>query len=423
MSRHPIDHVLRSLGGVVWYGPALHIGGYGNATRAYLRALLRLGHRVRVRDVSLDHSALLDPGALDVVRSAQAAAVGLRPVEIFHTDPRSYATSGVATPAARVGVSVFETMSLPESWRAPLHEMDAVWVPTELHRAIYAQAGVRPERIHVVPFAVDTDFFAPRQTPVNPRFRFVYASVWDQRKAIDVLARAFVDAFPAHEPVELVIQTSIPEMNGDQAQREALARLESAVGRLPAGERRIEVRTRPLSQPELRDLYATADLYISSDRNNIWTLPCIETLAMGRPCASADYARATAWLADDNPLFLRCEDRLADTEPELARLRPLYAGQQWASLRDGELVRAMRWAVSHPQELARLAEEGRRYVLTTHSVDAVAPKLAAALEALDLRRAHLRPRRVVPQLLGVDTTAPAPVRRALLGKVKTFLQR
>lgn len=410
--------------GVVWYGPVLHVGGYGNATRAYLKALTRLGLRTQAVNINLDHTPLLDPGAVELVRALMNVDAGARPIEIIHGEPTAYPRLGTPLPAARIGATVFETMSIPADWVAPLNGMDAVWVPTEFHRRTFSEAGVEPSKIRVVPFAIDTDFFAPRPRPAGGPFRFLYASIWDFRKGIDLLARAFVQEFQRGEDVELVIQTSIPELHGDDAQHEALARLRDAIGEEVGGTPRIDIRTRTLSQPELRDLYATCDLYISTDRNNIWTLPCIEVLSMGRPCATTDYARATSFLDDDNPLLIRCSDHLLETDPELARLRPLYRGQRWADFTLDEVRRAMRFAYNEREGLSELTERGRAYVLDHHSVAAVSRPLSRALDTTP-RRAHVRMERVVPTLLGYNTPARSR-RRAfarLLGGARRAITR
>ena len=398
---------LSSSTGVAWYGPTLHLGGYGNATRAYLRTLLRLGLPVRAVSISGDHSALVDDGSIDVVRALEHGDAGHRPIEIVHFDPGVCGTLGSLMPAARVCATVFETMSIPPSWVRPLLDVDAVWVPTEFHRETYARAGIPRDKIAVVPFAIDTDFFSARAPAQNERFRFVYASVWHPRKGVDVLLRAFIEEFSVDEPVELIVQASIPDKSGKEAQLEALARVEATIGAAvtSGGKRRVEIRTTPLKHSELPELYASSDLYISTDRNNIWTLPCPESLSMGRPCATTDYARATGWLADDNPLLIRCNEELADSDDELLRLRPIYAGQKWATYSPSEVRRVMRWAFSHPADLAALARSGREYVLKTHSIDAVAGALERAIERLPLRH-RVRVKPAVARALRIDATQP-----------------
>lgn len=412
-SETPISKLLRRAmalrTGVAWYGPLRHIGGYGNATRAYLAALARAGVAVHAVDIGLDHAALLPAAEAAALAAMTRASCGPRPIEVLHTQPPAYPQLGRPFPVARVAVHVFETLSLPLDWVIPLNAMDAIWLPSEHHRRCYVAAGVDADKIRVVPYAIDTGFFRPQpKTTAKRAFRFGYASVWDARKGVDLLIRAFVDEFSADEDVELVIQTSIPDVGGDDAHREALRRLAAAAPADP----RVIVQTTPLDQRALRDFYGDLDVYVSTDRHVNWTLPCMEALAMGVPCATPDYAREVRWL-DDNPLQIRCAPALADTDPALLRLRSLYSGQRWPTYDVSDVRRVLRWAFTERAALARLAESGRAFVEQHHGIDVIARALRAALDAVPIRRPRLRRSRLEATWRGEETLSGASIRRRL----------
>ena len=56
---------------------------------------------------------------------------------------------------------------LPAGWEDRCNTLDEVWVPTEFHRRIFETAGVRSEKLFVLPEPVDTDLFTPDATPLD----------------------------------------------------------------------------------------------------------------------------------------------------------------------------------------------------------------------------------------------------------------
>ena len=51
----------------------------------------------------------------------------------------------------RIGRPMFETTSLPAGWVPQCAFMDELWVPTQWGRDVFAQAGVPPAKLHVLP--------------------------------------------------------------------------------------------------------------------------------------------------------------------------------------------------------------------------------------------------------------------------------
>ncbi len=59
-------------------------------------------------------------------------------------------------------IQPWEFGSLPRDWQAGLqHDVDEVWVPSAFIREMYLDAGVEPDRVHVVPNGVDLEAFRP----------------------------------------------------------------------------------------------------------------------------------------------------------------------------------------------------------------------------------------------------------------------
>jgi len=91
---------------------------------------------------------------------------GVKLVRLLHHDPGRYSAFGGLTETARhtVGRSMYETDSVPAHWVELCNDenlVDEVWVPSRFNALTFAQAGIAPERLKVLPEPVDTALFSP----------------------------------------------------------------------------------------------------------------------------------------------------------------------------------------------------------------------------------------------------------------------
>ena len=111
--------------------------------------------------------------------------------------------------AARVGWSMLEVTGLPQTWVDGCNSMDEVWVPSTFNVETFRPGGVRVP-IRVMPLGVDIDYFHPGITGYRPSTRFTFLSVfeWGERKAPEVLLRAFAEEFKETEDVLLLLSVA-----------------------------------------------------------------------------------------------------------------------------------------------------------------------------------------------------------------------
>jgi len=172
--------------------------------------------------------------------------------------------------------------------------MDEVWVPSEFNRETFSKSGVKREKLRVVPYSVDIQYFQPiterYSIPRLKKFSFLYVSFWDWRKGFDLLLEAYLQEFTDRDDVSLLIRTNDPDRKAPKSSQELrqilLSSIDPSVGLTRKNLPHFEILTEPLSQDDLRRLYNTCDLYISTDRANGWGMPCMEVMAMGKPAAT-----------------------------------------------------------------------------------------------------------------------------------------
>lgn len=378
----------RSVSGVVWVGPAYHRGGYGAVTRNYVSGLAQIGFPVRLVPVGPRH-AEIDSEVAQRLRSLERAPVGSSPALVINSTPEMFRIAPKLGFVRRIGCTIFETDGLPANWANLCNTMDEVWVPSRFNVETFAGAGVDEEKLAAIPYGIDVAAYepSPKQHSDGP-FTFLYICEFNWRKGLDLLLESFINEFNPGE-ARLVMRVFSDNYQGVAANEVERVLYEAVDGRLerPVGQRpEVTVMTQALSAADLKRLYQTGDLYISTDRANGWGVPCQEAMALGIPAATIDWGGCTEFMREDNSVLIHPADELEPVDPRLQRAASyLYAGQRWARVEAAEVRRAMRWALENPAALARLARAGQRHVREELNLEVVARRMVDRLHALEPR--------------------------------------
>jgi glycosyltransferase involved in cell wall biosynthesis len=376
----------RGASGVVWMGPAYDRGGYGAVTRNYLLGLARIGFPVKLLPYGPRHAEIDDDVASEL-RSLERAPVGSSPALVVHGTPDSF---GFAPPfgfVRRIGCTIFETDGLPRHWIAPCNSMDEVWVPSHFNIDTFTRAGVDAAKLATIPYGIDTSQYTPSETARDERpFTFLYVCSFTWRKGLDLLLESFLNEFQRGEArlVMRVYSEGYEGVAGDEVERVLYEAVDGRIEKTAEERPEVKVITQTQSSAELKRLYESADLYISTDRANGWGVPCQEAMALGVPAATIDWSGSTEFMHEDNSVLIHPEDELVPVDPRLADAVPeLYADQRWARVEPTEVRRAMRWALENPVQLAAIARAGQQHVRSALGLEDVARCAVDRLSTLE----------------------------------------
>ena len=183
--------------------------------------------------------------------------------------------------------------------------------------ATLVENGVPAERIRVVPYGVDLDFFRPPPAPPGGPLRVLFVGQMTQRKGLRYLLEAWRRL--ALPDAELVLAGRGP------ADRELLARYDGLF-RAETG----------VSAGRLRELYRTSHLFCMPSLAEGFGLVYLEALACGTPVIGTPNTGAADLLRDGRGGFL-------------------------VPIRDAEaLAERLLWCHGHRAELAEMRLEARR---------------------------------------------------------------
>jgi GT2 family glycosyltransferase len=260
--------------------------------------------------------------------------------DVFHRNTGDY----------KIGYTMLETDHIPGQWVAEANRMDEVWVPSTFNLETFQRSGVtRP--IHVIPLGIDPDYFNPAITShrIGDMFTFLSVFEWGERKAPEVLLKAFSDEFRRDEDAVLVCKTSNADGTVDVAAQVRGLNLR------PDGGRIIFSLNEIIPTYQLAALYRSADCFVLPTRGEGWGMPILEAMACGLPVIATDWSSHRDFMNGENAYPL-CVEGLVPAEAKC----PYYKGFKWAQPSYEHLRALLRHVYEHRDEARARGERASR---------------------------------------------------------------
>jgi glycosyltransferase involved in cell wall biosynthesis len=331
---------------ICWHSTFSRPHGYAMISRALVLALEEAGVRVSYSYLygpgtvfPVNEEKVLDDDRLNTIK--QHRPRGDCPHIVFgQGDAFEYIEQGVVRPKYRIGYTMLETSGLPSEWVRQANQMDEVWTPSPFNAWTFRRSGVT-QPICIMPLGVDTDRFNPQVQGYRNSDVFTFLSIfeWGERKAPEVMFRAFNQAFRRDEPVVLVCKYD----NYDDAV-EVILQID-AQELDPDGGQIIFVANQRVPYHDLANLYRSADCFVLTTRGEGWGMPILEAMACGLPVIATYWSAQQTFMTDSNSYPLQ----VGKLAPAVAKC-PYYEGFKWAEPDTGHLKRLLRHVYENPEE-------------------------------------------------------------------------
>lgn len=357
---------------VVWIGPVAEPSGYGEASRNYLKQLVKHkniqlklvnkyfwgGNRLDLGDEQELFEELSD---IECLRH-------LKTLAIFHVTPDHYCV--IKQVQKQVCLTTFETDLLPNYWLMPIRSMDEVWTYTKFNKDTFREAGINNE-IRIIPHGVDVNRFDKEKGVLKEikqltKERYVFGSMfdWHSRKNPEVLVEAFLRSFAGHysDKVCLVLKTFYSHVeDGDAFIKEEIDKIRLKLGdnkKLP----KIYLLSSILDAVDMPKFYNSLDCYVSPSRGEGWGLPFSEAMASGLPVIATNWSGNTEFMNYENSFLLPY--KLVFVKEEEAKHHPYFKDQKWADVKMEDLMSMMMHVYTHKEEADKKGEKAKKDMIS-----------------------------------------------------------
>jgi ADP-heptose:LPS heptosyltransferase/2-polyprenyl-3-methyl-5-hydroxy-6-metoxy-1,4-benzoquinol methylase len=384
---------------LTYYGYVFDASGYGRAARAYIHALTRVGVAVTVVDLGSRPRQVQD----DLVASLLGPPTD-SDLHLFHGIPAQWAR--LAFPRRNtIGMTVWETDTLPGQWRNALNHTLDVWVPSRFNVECFRAGLERPvfQLPHPVHEPATTGADAPQDVQdwlgvADDTFVFYSIFEWQERKNPEGLLEAFLRAFPHADGPVLVLKTN------PGARAVAQETLDGVRGRLDSSAR-VLLRCEAWSDAQITGLHARGNCYVSLHLGEGWGYPVFDAAARGVPVIATAYSGPLDFLGTDHP-------GLVPWDPVAVRQPYVYyaARMKWAQPRLDAAIDRLRWTYEHQQDAQRCARDVQARIQQTYALEAIGHAAKERLLEVLCRVNPRRAQRLRARLLGhaLEPTKPIP---------------
>ncbi len=360
--------------GMSWHSVVDGKSGYAVSAKNFMLALENQNVDVRYRyvygkntPIPYEESGVSGDYRINVMRKRKFLKnypqVVYGVADVFHKNSGKY----------KIGYTMLETTGIPSSWVEQCNRMDEIWVPSSFNVKTFCDSGVKVP-MHVVPLGIDPGYYNRKIISYKKHNRYTFLTVfeWGERKAPEVLLKAYSKAFTAKDDVVLLCKVN----NNDSS-----IHVENEIRKLglPAdGPEIIFLYNTAFDDYDMPTLYRSADCFVTATRGEGWGMPILEAMACGLPAIATNWSAQTDFLNEKTGYPVEVE-KLIDAKAKCA----YYEGFKWAQASEEHLIQRMRYVYEHREEAAALGQTASDFVRREFSWDRAAQKMVERLREIE----------------------------------------
>jgi GT2 family glycosyltransferase len=276
----------------------------------------------------------------------------------------------------RIAHTTGESTKLHSEWTHQLNNVDQVLTTSTFFKQVLIDSGVKTQ-IDVLPNAIDQRFFNENisllPTQGKRGFNFISDFFFGERKAPNILVKAFAQEFSEEEDVTLTLHS--PSMPHNLFQQKMTC--EQWVNNLCNGKSHAPIlyTSGYFHDAVFPSILKNYDVMVLTTRGEGFGLPIVEAGALGIPSIVTNYSGVTDFLTYGGGFPL--DYKLVDIPLQILPYFKNYIGGQWAEPNIDHLQYLMRYAFEHPDEVKAngvLSKESARNY-SPHEIGKIAKNL------------------------------------------------
>uniref|UniRef100_A0A7C3WWW0 Glycosyltransferase n=1 Tax=Dictyoglomus turgidum TaxID=513050 RepID=A0A7C3WWW0_9BACT len=255
----------------------------------------------------------------------------------------------------RIAHTTGESTRVPKQWVEQLNNVDKVFTTSTFFRNVLLECGVKTP-IFVLPNSVDTSLFKKEGSRLNidglKGLNFVSVFHFGERKAPEILVKAFCNAFTKNDDVTLTIHALSMKFVLEQKGMSIVDWINSIV---PFENRpSILVTTNYISDKLMPNFLRNFDVFVLPTRAEGFGLPFIEAGALGIPSIATGYSGLLDYVGEENGWLI--DYKLVDIPLQYLPYFHNYIGGQWAEPSVDHLTEIFRHLYNNREEIKKKGE-------------------------------------------------------------------
>jgi len=301
---------------VWWSGPANDAGGYGKMNRESVEGLHKKGAKVQL-DLFRIPDMRCSVGITPSLQTMMKNKVSENAPSVWAVmPPRGYFRAG-----KKILYTMMETGELPDTFADKCVYADEVWLPSKFNMEVF-QRGFekRGEKVNLVymPLGIDPNLYKPIRITAEQRQKFdhiktkdfVFMSLfgWSLRKGVDVLFKAYLEAFSGDDNVTLLIVSRKDGSSSAEKNKEIHEQIAKYIKRWnPTNPPHVVHVGEAMEESLLPLLYNMSHCFLLPTRGEGFNLPLAEAGACEIPVIATRCGGQLDFLNDDNSFLIDIE--------------------------------------------------------------------------------------------------------------------
>ncbi len=345
---------------VRWIGPCEDTSGYASATRGYLNALVDNEEvDLSITPITFEAKHVGHGSSHKRIKDKYNKPLAHK-IQVSHATPENYnKIKGMGK--YNVCYVAWECSLLPSDWVPLINQMDEVWVPSGWNREVFHNSGVT-KPVYVIPHVIKMPDLSDMKTVDMgvPDDTFVFYSIfqWINRKAPDVLLKAYLTEFKASEKVCLALKTyrlndSAPEQ---QIVKQDIANIKTSLNLKEYPQLRFFGSILPAEN--MKGFYNRGDCFVLPSRGEGFSITHATAMSYGKPVIGPSYGGSLDFMDEENSYLVRCHE-----SPVSGMIFPNYCGHMnWGEPEVGHLKEIMRRVFENREEAAEKGKRARSFI-------------------------------------------------------------
>lgn len=291
-------------------------------------------------------------------------------------------------PVPMIVIQPWEFGSAPRRWVEELCQPNRMlWVPSSFVYETFVESGVPREKVRLIPNGVNVRQFHPQVPPLDlqklgktnvpreslkDRYKFLFVGGSITRKGIDLLLKAYRQAFKVDDPLLLVVKDFGTQ---DIYSRQNLRKMLEQWASDPSAPALLYI-PETIPERDLPGLYTACDCLVHPYRGEGFGLPIAEAMACGLPVIATNFGACLDFCDEQNAYLIPAVKR--EFKSDFGDLQPVSI-PFWAEPSEEALIEILREVYAHPDEAKGKGQKGRARIENRLTWEHLAPIAAEAL--------------------------------------------